>query len=120
MDKPFTQNLDECLRYYQKSNAYGTLPNAATGGLLGVISASNVGYMLPSTMFLKRMAKVPTLTIYDSNNGNLASVYNISISGHAAVSSAPVSDIAIQYINLSTNQAAGNMISFNYAADTGW
>ena len=29
MDKPFSQNLDECLRYYQKTYAYGTKPGTA-------------------------------------------------------------------------------------------
>jgi hypothetical protein len=122
MDCPFTENLNACERYFLKNQPYGTLPNATTGNnLLGMISASNLTFVLPSIVFPKRLAKAaPTLIIYDANNGTANSVYNSSTAVHATVSTAPSTETAIQYINLTTAQAAGNLINFNYIADTGW
>jgi hypothetical protein len=119
IDCPFEENYDECQRYFQKSSSYGTAVGS-TGGALSATVATNATYVVPFFSFLKAMAKVPTVTIYNGNSGAAGSVYNNSTGASPAVSGAPATEKGIVYLQLAATQAASNFITFAYSADTGW
>lgn len=121
MDKPFTQNLDECLRYYQKSYNYGSAAGTVIGSVFnGLIPTGQPSYVIGFQGFLKPMAKVPAVVIYDNNNGAANSMYNNSISAHPAVTTVSVGDKGISFVQLGTAQTAGHWMTGHYTADTGW
>jgi hypothetical protein len=122
IDKPFNQNYDECLRYYQKSYEYSTAIGNTTGGnmIFGVISASNLSYIIGLPNFLKPLAKTVTPTVYNANTGAVNSVYNSSSGASATTGTVYAGQKGLSLINLATNQVAGNLMSFGYTADTGW
>jgi hypothetical protein len=120
IDCPFGENLDDCLRYYQKSQYYPTPPNTASNGFFGTIASPNTTFVMPSILFPKRLVKLPNVAIYDANNSNLSSVYNVSTGAHTGSGTVPVTDSAILYLNLATAQAAGNIMQFNWVVDTTW
>lgn len=122
IDNPFTQNLDECLRYYDKSYAYaaapGTISNNGFQMVYNVVAGVNTTPNT-STRFAKRMAKVPTVTIYNRITG---AANSIDAGGtNYPVSSVPnVNEISIPQIALSTGLPANTAGYFHYVADTGW
>ena len=74
MNKPFTQNYDECLRYFSKSYAYGTVGTTATvaGAPQFWIPASQQPYVyIP---YKKTMAKNPPTITGFSTSGAVNSV----------------------------------------------
>lgn len=122
IDKPFSQNYDECLRYYQKSYSYATAigTSGSVPGYLNGLVASIANYIVGFAGFTKPMAKVPTAVLYDMSNGVINNLYNNSSGAHVVVSSAPASEKSIMYAYVSTAQTAGQWLSAHYTADTGW
>jgi Collagen triple helix repeat (20 copies) len=123
IDKPFSQNLDECLRYYAKSQAYGIAPfSAAMIGWVGQL-VSGTASIRAQVQFQKRMAKAPTIR----TAGNTTTTGQIYIDGittnNQAVSSISVIDSGITAITLSATQTPtaqyGSCIG-QWDADTGW
>jgi hypothetical protein len=124
IDCPFTQNLNECKRYFAKSYDYGTLPGTVTNnGQINMITIAGGG--LSATRFPRSLAKLPVyssnLKIYSPQTGALNNVYDNS--GTAADKA--VSNVA--YIGLDgfgvINFTAGGVGSYamaHYIADTGW
>ena len=69
IDKPFTQNYDECLRFYQKTWNYTTaVGNVTSAGSLYATGMSSQSLFQPIT-FLKPMAKAPTAISYSPVTG---------------------------------------------------
>jgi hypothetical protein len=120
MDCPFTQNYDDCLRYYTKSYGYATLPGANT-------SAGQVACIIPGNAnlftympFKKTMAKTPTVMAY-STDGTVNAVRDATASVNRSVNAvvAPA-DSGFSGFNMTTVNAAQAIYALHYTADTGW
>jgi hypothetical protein len=121
IDKPFTQNYDECLRYYCKSYDYGTAVGA-TGGVQGYVPMYGSGGQLTIygyAPYPKPMAKVPTMVIYNHSSGAINNVNDSAGTAHA-VSSVAGGTRSISAITMATAIAANGTIFPQYTADTGW
>jgi len=124
IDKPFNQNYDECLRYYQKSHPY----SVKAGGVTGF--AQNTGVTLGggttcrvTVNFPKPMAKSPTIQTFSVTNQALNTVYvDAPGQGNVGVSTVTVSEKLIAGLTLSTAATGTGWIStlFDWHADTGW
>ena len=121
VDKPFSQNLDECLRYYQKSYDYDASIGTVNGTGFVMFMQSSTAQLSGSIRFPKPMAKVPTMIGYNLTTGAANSV---RVSGI---------DYAISSFNLPGKSGFGQIFTatlpavaagvagpFHYTADTGW
>jgi hypothetical protein len=122
IDRPFTQNYDDCLRYYAKSFDYDVVVGTASAiGIVTGIGNTPVSVLNPlGTRFPKPMAKAPTVTVYNHSTGAANSIYNNSTSASITPTSITSGKMGINYMALPTPAAGGNMYSFHYTADTGW
>jgi len=126
IDKPFTANYDECLRYFQKSYAYSARPGATGigGGMVGgfpLVSGWNMG----TVRFVKPMAKAPTVTYYNPQNGAANGIYGWpSATNYSVGQQTPwgVSTTGWEGWNIGASPAyvAGDVTFLHYTADTGW
>jgi len=122
MDCPFTQNYDDCLRYFQKSYDYGTalgtvtasgaqiIPQLSTAGLYGV-------------RFFKPMAKAPTgVAIYNHANGATNTFQHTNGSNYTVSSANAVGQTGWLSTSTVTLPAvvAGAGGYVHWIADTGW
>jgi hypothetical protein len=120
IDKPFTQNLDECLRYFQKSWPYatavgGAIYQGAVGPFVGVsTTAANGGIPFP-----KRMAKAPTVAFYAPNSGAANACTDGNTATALAMNASVTSEGGIFQLG-STAITAGHVYSVQFTADTGW
>lgn len=120
IDKPFSQNLDECLRYYAKSFGYGTAPGSASGqGVRFIVPAScNANCNTP---FPRRMAKAPTVVGYSAGTGAINNVRDVNAGADRAISGVNIAtEVGFGGFNLSTLNAAVTQYGYDYTADTGW
>jgi hypothetical protein len=120
-DKPFTTNFDECSRYYSKTYDIGTTPGTATSnGITALYNISATGAMSFGARLRKTMAKIPTVTIYDHNNGAVNSIMD-SAAVHHAVSGVIGNSTEVPFYQVTTS---GLTVASNcwchYTADTGW
>jgi hypothetical protein len=123
IDWPFDRNLDDTLRYFQKAYDYGT--TVGTPGAPGYVSGSisaNTNYCIGVPGFLKPLAKVPTVTIWNASTGAANSAYNATTASNISAPSNYVqcSTKIISAVGFSVAQTAGNWIQFFFTADTGW
>lgn len=124
LDKPFSQNYDEVLRYYQKSWNLGT--SVGTGGSVagfvsGLVPFGTLAYVVGIPGFQKPMVKPPTVAAYNSSTGVVNSIYNTSHATNHAVSSIAAGEKTISYVVLTAGvPEAGDWLNFHYTADTGW
>jgi hypothetical protein len=121
IDKPFTQNLDECLRYYAKSYPYGTaVGTTAFAGALGNFIAANATSLNGGLQWPKPLARNPTfIGVYNPGSGAVNTAYNGATGAATAVT--------VQYFNekglfqlTGTGFTVGVPYAIQYAADTGW
>jgi hypothetical protein len=126
IDCPFTQNYDDCLRYFAKSANYGTKPGTIGNSLPAVFSyglsqASNPVFY-GNAFFTKRMAKVPTVTTFDNvgGSGNACYMTSGSFAGAIAVSLVQRTDGGIYQIQSPGSSTGWAMATFDWVADTGW
>jgi hypothetical protein len=119
IDLSFEDNLDACLRYFQKSYDYGVALGTSGAGVSGIIP-TNTTYVPSPGQFPRAMAKTPTATIYNGSTGAAGSVYNAASGASPTVSSVAITTKAIDYIVLATAQVAGQWAYYQYAVDTGW
>ena len=122
MDKPFTQNLDECQRYYSKSPSYSALattPNNALGAVTLVVPASQSPYgYVP---YKKTMAKVASYAVYSPITGLINNVRDLTSNVDRVVSGAVNGgDSGFGGVTLSTVNSATAIYEFHYTADAGW
>ena len=125
IDKPFTGangNLEECLRYYQKSYNYAERPGtaAAIGAVRYVVPAGGTNPLIP-IRFSKVMAKVPTMVGYSYNTGAINNVYDNTGSVDRAITGANmVADGGFGGFNVTGGASTLWQSMFGYTADTGW
>jgi hypothetical protein len=122
IDCPFTQNYDDCLRYFCKSYLYSQLPGgvnangAAWGRSQGLATLART-----SVRFSKPMAKVPTaVTLYSVNSGAANTVYNETAATNVAATAADIGDTGFLRINMPSGYVATQDVLFHWAADSGW
>jgi hypothetical protein len=123
IDKPFTANLSECMRYYWKSTLYNEIAGANTSGsFLAGFTTQAVGYVRFPGVFPVRMAKAPTIRWFGmtGNPGTSNAIRNDATAADVAVSSqSSVTDMSWGSPSIAT--AAGpNAWRANIDADTGW
>ena len=123
MDKPFAGangNLDECLRYYQKTYPQATVAGTAGGpGMKSFYSPSAASAFGPVT-YLKVMAKVPTVSLYNHATGAVNSVQDANAVNHASAVATAIGDSGFGYINFTTATTAGMQVYAHYTLDTVW
>lgn len=123
IDKPFTQNYDECLRYYCKSYPYGTKGPAASiqAGVRAMTVIANATTNLAGVMsFPKPMAKAPTLSIY-AYDGTLNAATIVGGANQALTGAAGgLGELGFDSLSLSTAGTANYVSQFHFIADTGW
>lgn|SRR5215469_143232 len=121
IDKPFQQNYDEVLRYYQKTYSYGVAQGStnANGSILGITAASS-SPLVPIS-FKKTMAKAPTVGAFSATTGAAGNVRDYTASVDKAVSASQlVGDSGFGGFAVNTPNAATWQYGFHYTADTGW
>jgi hypothetical protein len=122
MDKPFTQNYDECLRYFAKSYNYAVAVATITSQgknsfIVPVGFTSNpVGHLT----FPKPMAKTPTCTVYSDVNAAVNSCRDNNGAIDRTVNSVVNSEKVLNQLGTTTANTAGGFVTFHYTADTGW
>jgi len=67
MPKSFDEELNRCLRYYEKSFPYGTAPSDSTGGWMLSGYAGGAGGLLTHIEFKVKKRSVPTITTYGNS-----------------------------------------------------
>jgi hypothetical protein len=123
IDCPFTQNYDDCLRYFCKSYNYGTKPGTASQppGIKSFLVSSNLPtYIVGNTGFSVRMATTPNVNAY-AYDGTGGAVTNVQSGANVGVSSVSgVGDSGFGAILVAPAQTAGAFFQAHYTADTGW
>ena len=121
IDKPFSQNLDECLRYYTKSYDLSTLPGTVTNnGMLSFMSLTTQASGLGPVGFKKPMANVPTVTIYNHATGAAASVQDGAGVNHTGAAGSFPGNMGWGRLTFTTAVTANTVVYAHYTADTGW
>jgi hypothetical protein len=118
MDCTFEDNYRSALRYYCKSNPYGTLPSANSGIGSSYGTAINTATVVRTGVHWPvPMAKTPTVRTFYSGTVN-----QILIDGQGAVgvSSVLPDSRRMGTINLSTAATTTNSTYGDWDADTGW
>ena len=126
MDKPFSQNYDECLRYYCKSYPYATVGGAPSingyeSFFLPLGTATNTARC--SLRFPKPMAKVPTVNMwsYDGTANGLTIYTSAQVAGNFGVTTIPATERGVGGIVLAANTSTIHYALIgHYTADTGW
>jgi hypothetical protein len=122
IDKPFTQNYDECLRYYQKTYDYATVAGTATavGVRSFVAPAAGATSSNGPAIFHKPMAKTPTVTLYNWATGAANSVRDGLGVDHASATGVNINQTGLGGVNFATGVTAATAINVHYIADAGW
>ena len=121
IDKPFSQNLDECQRYYQKSNSYsvkaGTVDSTGACAIYTPVSQNPQG----TIRFTQPMAKAPAVQGYSDVTGAVGGVRDIFVPGDRSITSPiGIGDSGFRGFSLSTVNPAVTVYTFQYTADAGW
>jgi hypothetical protein len=123
IDCPFTQNYDDCLRYFAKSYDYSVIPGTAS------VTSGRVSYIVPNGLlgnpmanecFSKTLAKGPTMLIYNDVSGASNSCRDQTNSVDKTITGTIASTKRLHQLALSTVSTAGAALTFHYTADTGW
>jgi hypothetical protein len=123
MDKPWTQNYDECLRYFAKSYDYNTPINTVTddGCIYGVVPTSNLQTAPTRVSFPKPLAIKPTALNAYSTHGGVNAAWDFSAGANKAVTAiSAYSEKSFSQITISAASTAGAVLAYHYVADTGW
>ena len=119
IDKPFSQNYDECLRYYAKSYGYTVAPGATGYPAAATFFAPATTNANGPVIWPKRMAKAPTVAIYSPNSGAANTVYNVGSATNVAVTGTLyISDVG--FLQIGGTFVTANQYLGQWTADTGW
>jgi hypothetical protein len=121
IDCPFQQNLDDCLRYFDKSYPYGTAIGAViTNGAANATFPAGYHPWL-YVPFKKTMAKTPTIAGYSPATGAVNTVRDVTASADKTITAAvAVGDHSFSGFSISGANAAAWQGQFHYTTDTGW
>ena len=122
LDKPFSQNYDEALRYFAKTYDYdvgiGTVNGVGDVGLIQQSTTSGYG----SARFPKSMAKIPVCIAYNPVTGSANSTRMAGGTDYGVSAFNSLGKGGFSSITTATMPAvvAGATIRIHYTADTGW
>jgi hypothetical protein len=123
MDCPFTQNLDFCKRYYQKSYAYPVaVATVAPQVMRGIYVGQSSTQVKSLVAFEREMAKNPTARIWNAS-GVANQMYIDGLSATAGITGPPTNNTLKVLSGMTLSVAGGaNALpaSFEYDVDTGW
>jgi hypothetical protein len=119
-DKSSSDNLDECLRYYQKTYQYLTPPGTASASagirtMYGVAAGTAIG----PVSFHKPMAKIPAMMAYNFATGTANSIRDSGGNDLTPVTFGNVGDSGFATLGI-TGLAANTFAFVHYTAITGW
>lgn len=120
IDKPFSQNLDECLRYFTKSYNYAAKPGTTgTSGVNFFVPAGGINpvFYIP---FKKTMANVPTVVCYSPPTGAVNVVRDQTASAERAATVYRPTDNGFNGATVTGGASTIWQASLEYTADTGW
>jgi hypothetical protein len=125
IDCPFTQNYDECLRYYAKSYDYAVKPGTASGSSqifvpnMFVANWPSISGYFP---FPKPMAKAATIIGYSPTSGAVNTIRDNTNGADRTVTSVlNAGEKAFGGFGISGQSSTGQpQYVFHYTADTGW
>jgi hypothetical protein len=120
IDKPFSQNLDESLRYYQKTYSYGTPIGAANGnGAISFVYFSGWSASWVTARFKKVMAIPPTVTGFHPGTGAANSAQG-NTGAFTITSIGQIGDAGFSTFAITPATSGSDQISLHYTADTHW
>jgi len=121
-DLDFLANYSRCVRYYQKSYNYATVPGTATA--TGNVRANPIANFYPNNIYVPfnpRMAKTPTLVAYSTTSGAANTVRDETAGADKTVTGTQsLGDAGFAGLAISSPNAAQWQCSFQWIADTGW
>jgi hypothetical protein len=121
MDKPFTQNYDECLRFFCKSYDLGTIAGSTSvPGSRQFVATGALANAFGSVFYPKPMAKNPTVVLYNTITGVANSVQDGGGVNHAGAAPSSSGTVGFSGIGFTTATASAMQVSFHCTADTGW
>jgi hypothetical protein len=122
IDKPFSQNHDECLRYFSKTYDYGVKPGTVTGAPVCSIASQGNADIAGWIPFVKRIAKSPAggIGIYNHSTGAIQSIQTRAATNIAVNSINNLGESGFGGLTLASAPAANMPCYFHYVADTGW
>jgi hypothetical protein len=122
MDLPFTQNLDDCLRYYQKSYDYDIAIGTANAAGIVALPQANTTLIVGPTRFHKPLAKTPTMTAYNAATGAINSLRLLGGADFVVTGFNSIGKAGFLGVNATSLPAvaAGVFGQIHYTADTGW
>jgi hypothetical protein len=121
MDCSFTQNYDDCLRFFQKTFDYDiAIGTAAAIGQIYLMQITTTS-LVSSVRFTKPMAKNPAMTGYNQVSGAINSVRLMNGSDYAISSFGGIGKSGFGSVATATLPAvvAGMAGNLHYTADTG-
>jgi len=120
IDKPFSTNHQECLRYYFKSADYGVVPGTSANGECWM-TALSATYAFGTIPFPVPMAQSSTLTTYNSVAAPWTANQCTSYPGgvNYTVTGKSWNTKALDYLSISGG-VASQQYRFSFTADSGW
>ena len=121
IDKPFDQNLHECLRYFQKTYQYAVKPGAVDYNGSLYYSQLPGQHCYGAMPFKRTMAKAPTtIAGYSPATGAAGAVRDTAAALDRAIAGIiAYGDSGFSGFALSTQNAAQTIYTLQYTADTG-
>lgn len=123
MPRTFSEELQLCMRYYEKSFAYDTAPAQNSGTNIGALMISALGASTASRGMIyykvpKRTAVTPTFYNPSAANANWRNVNDGADSGAAAVSNSNTSEKSVCVVDPGVaGNAIGESLAVHWAAD---
>jgi hypothetical protein len=122
MDRPFTENLDACLRFYQKSWPYPAAvgsTNSANSVHTTALPSQNIHCGVP---FKKIMARTPTgFQSYSPTTGLAGAVRDVSAGTDRGIGTFfDLGDSGFGGVTIPSPNSAQAIYQFHYFVDTGW
>jgi hypothetical protein len=132
MDVPFSQNYDQCLRYFSRSYPYGTPVGGAGSNSFSLFNSvqavSGACSFAGGIKFPRQMAKTPICTVYAQNTGAANNAYVVyatsgtvpNLGGNNAISSVLATPSGIATLTGSMTSTSPVTAYADWTADTGW
>lgn len=126
IDKPFVQNYQECLRYYQKTLPYGmAFPNSTVRYVSIGQQLANSAQVRSLILFNPEMAKTPVLRVTGYNTASFNTLYLDSSAGNQNYTVSTQAPTDTRGTTGAFTMSSGNSTSpgsalGNWEADTGW
>jgi len=121
IDLPFAKNLDKCQRYYQKTYSYDVKPGTSgSAGIVTIYAYSGWQDMYQGHTFVKRMARVPTVTPYNwAVAGASGGARGWPSNRNYTLYMGAIGDVGYATTHLNPG-AVSDMIGWHYTANTFW